>query len=128
MLYKNIFLVDDDSDDADVFIEAINSLDKNISCLAETNPVKALEFLQNTEILPDLIFLDYNMPVMNGNEFIEKIRAVKELQPIPVIMYSSYSENAVQQLSISHQTGRYITKPNSFKELAAVLKGILEGQ
>lgn len=73
MLYQNILLVDDDREDADVFIEAVISLDKNITCLAETNPVKALEFLKSTEILPDLIFLDYNMPVMNGNEFIEKI-------------------------------------------------------
>lgn len=128
MLYKNILLIDDDSDDADVFIEAIISLDKNISCLAETNPVKALEFLQRTEILPDLIFLDYNMPVWNGNEFIEKMRAVEELKPIPVILYSSYSENAAEQLSIIHDTERYITKPSSFNELTAVLKSILEEQ
>lgn len=126
MLYKNILLIDDDSDDADVFIEAIISLDKNISCLAETNPVKALEFLKNAEILPDLIFLDYNMPVMNGNEFLEKMRDVEDLRPIPVILYSSYSENAAEQLSIIHDTERYITKPNSFKELTAVLKSILE--
>lgn len=126
MLYKNILLIDDDSDDTDVFIEAIISLDKNISCLAETNPIKALEFLKSTEILPDLIFLDYNIPVLNGSEFIEKMRAVEELQPIPVIVYSSYSENAAEQLSIIHDTERYITKPNSFKELTAVLKSILE--
>lgn len=126
MLYKNILLIDDDSDDADVFIEAINSLEKNISCLAETNPVKALEFLESTEILPDLIFLDYNMPVLNGNEFIEKIRAVKKLEPIRVIVYSSYSETAAEQLSIIHDTETYITKPNTFTELTAVLKNILD--
>jgi CheY-like chemotaxis protein len=126
MLYKNILLIDDDSDDADVFIEAINSLDKNITCFAETNPIKALEFLTSTETLPDLIFLDYNMPVLNGNEFIEKMRAVEELQPIPVILYSSYSETAADQLSIIHDTERYITKPHTFTELTAVLKSILE--
>lgn len=126
MLYKNIYLVDDDSDDADVFIEAINSLDKNINCLGECNPVKALEFLKNTQILPDLIFLDYNMPVMNGNEFIEKIRAVEALRQIPVILLSSYSEDAAEQLCSIHDTERYITKPSSFNELTAVLKSILE--
>lgn len=56
MLYRNILLIDDDIDDADMFIEAINSLDENVTCLAETNPVKALEFLKSTKILPDLIF------------------------------------------------------------------------
>jgi CheY-like chemotaxis protein len=126
MLYKNILLIDDDSEDSDLFIEAINSLDKNISCIAKTNPIAALEFLNNTEILPDLIFLDYNMPILNGNEFLDKMRAVKELQLIPVILYSSYSENAAEQLSIIHNTERYITKPNTFTELTAVLKSILE--
>ncbi|MCM0667078.1 response regulator [Flavobacterium tyrosinilyticum] len=128
MLYRNILLIDDDIDDADVFIEAINSLDKNVTCLAETNPIKALEFLKSTKILPDLIFLDYNMPVINGNEFIEKMRAVEKLKPIPVIIYSSYSENAAAQLSIIHDTERYISKPNTFTELAALLKNILEEQ
>ena len=128
MLYKNILLIDDDIDDADVFIEAINSLDKNVTCLAETNPVKALEFLKSTKILPDLIFLDYNMPVLNGNEFIQKMRTVEKLKPIPVIIYSSYSENAAAQLSIINDTERYISKPNSFAELTALLKNILVEQ
>lgn len=128
MLYRNILLIDDDIDDAEVFIEAVNSLDKNVTCLAETNPVKALEFLKSTKILPDLIFLDYNMPILNGNEFIEKMRAVEKLKPIPVIIYSSYSENTAAQLSIIHDTERYITKPNSFTELTALLKNILEEQ
>lgn len=126
MLYKNILLVDDDIDDNDIFIEAINSLDKNITCLAETNPIKALEFLKSTKILPDLIFLDYNMPVLNGNEFIGKMREVEVLHDIPVIICSSYSESAAEHLSIIHNTERFITKPNSFTELAAVLKDILE--
>ncbi|CAM3552512.1 response regulator [Flavobacterium chungbukense] len=128
MLYRNILLIDDDIDDADVFIEAVNSLDKNVTCLAETNPVKALEFLKSTKILPDLIFLDYNMPVINGNEFIEKMRAVEKLKSIPIIIYSSYSENAATQLSIIHDTERYISKPNTFTELTALLKNILEEQ
>ena len=128
MLYRNILLIDDDIDDADVFIEAINSLDKNVDCVAETNPVKALEFLKSTKMLPDLIFLDYNMPVLNGNEFIEKMRAVEKLKSIPVIIYSSYSENAATQLSIIHDTERYISKPNTFTELTALLKNILEEQ
>jgi len=128
MLYRNILLIDDDGDDADVFIEAINSLDKNVTCLAETNPVNALEFLKNAKILPDLIFLDCNMPVLNGNEFIEKMRAVEKLKPIPVIVYSSYSETAAAQLSIIHDAQRYISKPNTFAELAAMLKNILEEQ
>lgn len=128
MLYRNILLIDDDIDDADMFIEAINSLDENVTCLAETNPVKALEFLKSTKILPDLIFLDYNMPVLNGSEFIEKMRGDDKLKSIAVIVYSSYSQNAAAQLSIINDTERYISKPNSFTELTALLRNILEEQ
>lgn len=126
MLYKDILLIDDDIDDSFILIEAINSLDKNIFCRSETNPIKALENLKCSEKLPDLIFLDYNMPVINGNEFMEKMRAVEKLKPIRVIVYSSYSESAAEQLSIIHDTETYITKPNTFIELTAVLKDILE--
>ncbi|WP_291287459.1 response regulator [Flavobacterium sp.] len=126
MLYKNILLIDDDNDDADVFIEALHSLDENIQCLAETNPIKALENLKRSEKLPDLIFLDYHMPVLNGNEFLEKMRQVQQLSQIPVILYSTYPEEAAEQLGISVHSKRYITKPYSFVELKALLKHILK--
>ncbi|MHC0443188.1 response regulator [Flavobacterium sp. 3-210] len=126
MLYKNILLIDDDNDDADVFIEAIHSLDENIRCLSETNPIKALENLKSSEELPDLIFLDYHMPVLNGSEFLEKMLQVQQLSEIPVILYSTYSVEAAEQLGINEHTERYITKPNSFVELKAVLKHILK--
>lgn len=126
MKYKNILLVDDDIEDASIFIEAINALDKSILCRSETNPITALENLQSSEELPDLIFLDYNMPVINGNEFIDKMRTVEKLKSIRVILYSSYSESAAEQLSIIHDTETYICKPNTFNELLRVLKNILE--
>ncbi len=126
MLYKNILLIDDDNDDADVFIEAINSLDRNITCTAQTNPIKALEYLASLEILPDLIFLDYNMPVLNGNEFLEKMRVVERLAVIPVIVYSTYSLVAAETLCIVHKNEQYITKPDNFNDLKVLLDSILE--
>ncbi|PBJ05435.1 response regulator [Flavobacterium sp. ACN6] len=125
MSYKNILLIDDDSEDTDVFLEAVNSLDKNINCLVQNNPVQALEYLKNLEILPDLIFVDFNMPVLNGNELIGRMREVVRLQAIPVILYSSYSETAADRLFIINDS-QYITKPSNFNELVAVLKEILE--
>lgn len=125
MLKKNILLIDDDIEDADMFIDAVNSLDKNILCRAETNPLKALEYLNSSVELPDIIFLDYNMPVLNGSELLEKIRGEKKLQSIRVIVYSSYSQHAAQQLSIVSDTESYITKPITFMELKAVLQSVL---
>ena len=125
MRYHNILLIDDDSDDADFFIEAINSLHPNLSCKTETNPVKALEFLNSTEILPDLIFLDYNMPILNGSEFLEEMRESSRLKEIQVIIYSSYCETAAEHLSIITGSERFMTKPDTFTELVDVLRKIL---
>lgn len=63
-----------------------------------------------------------------GMNLYKKIRTVEKLKPIPVIIYSSYSENAAAQLSIINDTERYISKPNSFSELTELLKNILEEQ
>lgn len=68
------------------------------------------------------------MPVLNGSEFIEKMRGDDKLKSIAVIVYSSYSQNAAAQLSIINDTERYISKPNSFTELTALLRNILEEQ
>ena len=125
MLHKNILLIDDDDDDAELFCEAILVVGENVDCLTETNPIKALENLKNGEYLPDLIFLDYNMPVLNGNEFLKKMKEVQQLRKIPVILYSSYSESAAEHLCITQDADRYITKPNNFEQLTAVLKDIL---
>ena len=88
-------------------------------------PLKALEYLNSSDELPDVIFLDYNMPVLNGSELLEKIRGEKKLQSIRVIVYSSYSQPAAQQLSIVSDTESYITKPITFMELKAVLHSVL---
>lgn len=119
-------MIDDDHDDSEIFIEAVNSLDKKISCYSETNPIAAFEHLKNAGNLPDIIFLDYSMPVVNGKEFLEKIKSVEELKSIPVILYSSYCESAAKQLCITHNAEKYIPKPYSFTELTQVLRSVLE--
>lgn len=65
------------------------------------------------------------MPVLNGSELLEKIRGKKKLESIPVIVYSSYSQHAAEQLSIINDTESYITKPITFMELKAVLERIV---
>lgn len=127
MLYKKILLIDDDNDDVEIFIEAIHSLSKNIHCQAETNPIRALENLKIIETLPDLIFLDYNMPFVNGSEFLSKMREVQKLSKIPVILYCTCCAEVAQRLYMIQERVKYIVKPCSFAELQEILKNILEG-
>jgi CheY-like chemotaxis protein len=98
---KNIFLVDDDTDDQEFFVEAISGL-KNISLSGMANNGKeALNILNNSTLLPDFIFLDFNMPFMNGIQCLCEIKKFPRTKDIPVIMLSS----AFEQAELSRELG-----------------------
>lgn len=125
MLYKNILLVDDDPDDSEIFMEAVTFLDEKIVMRHIENPVKALQQLEISESLPDLIFLDYNMPLMDGKEFLQKIRSNDYLRSIPVILISTPSENFAIDLLQKKEILQYMSKPSSYNELVRMLKEVL---
>ncbi len=125
MVYKNVLLIDDDVDDAEIFMEAINVIKKEIVFRSEDNPVIALKNLEISDKLPDLIFLDYNMPLINGKEFLQRMKSKEKLKNIPVILISSPSEEFVSDLLQQKEIMRYICKPNSYSELISILKTVL---
>ena len=125
MVYKNVLLIDDDIDDAEIFMEAINVIKKEIVFRSEDNPVMALKNLEISDKLPDLIFLDYNMPLINGKEFLQRMKSKEKLKNIPVILISSPSEEFVSDLLQQKEIMRYICKPNSYSELISILKTVL---
>lgn len=126
MLYSNILLIDDDLDDGALFVEAVRTLNQEINCRAESNPVHALEKLRESEILPDLIFLDINMPALSGMDFRSRLRDEVRLQNIPVILYSTYSQDAAEQLSLTSGDDQFISKPYSFEALVEILRNIIK--
>jgi CheY-like chemotaxis protein len=77
-------------------------------------------------VLPDVIFLDYNMPDMNGQDFIAAIRKDERLRGIPVILYSTYSQEAAEQLLLTTGTDYFISKPYHFEDLKNILKNVLQ--
>jgi len=126
MLRKDIFLVDDDEDDITNFMDAIHSLNKEVSCRTSSNPIKALAELNSTEKLPDLILLDYNMPFINGLEFIRRLRSYDKLADIEVVMFSTPDEQIMIPWLLKNNTVvKYISKPDTFEDLKAVLDEIL---
>lgn len=125
MLYKNILLIDDDPEDADIFREAMASLNKDFVLRCIYNPKKALEELKVTEKLPDLIFLDYNMPIINGLELLRELKKESRLEHIPVILISTPSEEFMQEEMRNNRIIKYISKPDSYTELIDILDSIL---
>lgn len=120
--YKNILLVDDDPDDQEIFLSALESISAAIVCNIASSGVDALQKLQLNYLHPDCIFLDLNMPLMSGQEFLVEIKKNQELKNIPVIIFSTTSHTKTIQLTKELGAHDFITKPDKYDELVNILK------
>jgi CheY-like chemotaxis protein len=123
--YKQILIIDDDEDDQDIFITAMQKVSPAVSCLAYSNAKEALHQLTEKAISPDVIFLDLNMPVMTGQQFLLEARKVRALAAIPIIVFSTTSHKPTIQLTRDLGANGFITKPDKFDELITVLKSFI---
>lgn len=120
---QTIFLADDDKDDRILFMEALSMLPFNLNVKIFDNGVDLMANLLNDKmVLPNLIFLDLNMPLMNGEECLDDIRRESKFTDIPIIIYSGFLD--LEQASLLQKKGAnyYLRKPSNFKNLIALLK------
>ncbi|MBC8768876.1 response regulator [Arenibacter sp. BSSL-BM3] len=117
----SIFLADDDRDDREIFMDALSELPIETSVKQFENGVDLMAELYSGNPLPDTIFLDLRMPLMDGFECLSDIRNIPELSEIQIIIYStSYNQNEVDQLK-EGGANQYIKKPNSYNQLKTIL-------
>ena len=121
----NILYVDDDLEDKEFFLEAVRSIDPTIQCSIASGGREALEGLTGGYILPSCIFLDINMPLMDGKTCLIEIKKQYALRDIPVIMYSTTSDT--NQIKECYRLGAFdfLIKPNTLKKLSEDLISIL---
>lgn len=118
--------MDDDQDDITNFIDAIHSLNKEVNCRTSNNPIEALLELNSSDTLPDLILLDYNMPFINGLEFIRRLRSYDRLANIEVVIFSTPDKEVMIPWLLKNNTiVKYISKPDTFEDLKSVLNELL---
>ncbi len=122
---KNVFLVDDDRDDREIFIEALAEIDNSFTCFTAENGEDAINKLHANAFAPDYIFLDLNMPRMNGRECLVEIKNIKRLVNIPVIIYTTSSLQKEKEELVKLGASTFITKPANFRELCHSLKQVL---
>lgn len=125
---KNIFLTDDDSDDCMLFSEALQEIFPNSKTkLTITHDgVKLMQALKDTvPPAPEVIFLDLNMPRKNGFECIEEIRNTDEYKNIPIIIFSTTSNNDIVEKTYQHGANYYICKPQSYSLLKKTIAFVL---
>lgn len=123
---KIFFLADDDGDDTELFREALTVVDENIICHCVGNGKEVLELLKRSDRPPHLIFLDVNMPVMNGWQCLVKLKDDSAYRDIPVIMYSTSSYQREKIIASELGALGFITKPSDYRELKRILQIIAE--
>jgi CheY-like chemotaxis protein len=118
----NILLADDDADDCIFFKDALDELSITASFNTVNSGVELMDFLEKHTInLPDILFLDLNMPRKTGFDCLAEIKANEKLKQLPVIIYSTSYNLEVMDLLYKKGAHHYIRKPADFKNLKSVL-------
>lgn len=125
MEQKLILLADDDSDDVEMFCEALARIDSTIVCQSVVNGKELLKKLDVMDTKPQLIFLDLNMPIINGWECLKKLKEDERYSGIPVIMISTSSHKREMDKAAQQGALCYFVKPSNFNELVDVLQVIV---
>lgn len=114
---KILLIVDDDTDDRNLFIETVKEIDSTIKCISASNGQQALALLDSIERLPDFIVLDLRMPRYDGKKCLFEIKSNHKLKHIPVIIYTT-SKNIEESKELREMGAcHFMTKPRNAEEI-----------
>ena len=121
----NILLADDDGDDCLLFQDAFDELDLSAALTTVHNGEQLMQLLLNSPELPDILFLDLNMPRKNGFECLSEIKQNEKLKQLPVIIFSTSFEPDIVDLLHKNGAQHYICKPNEYGILLKVIHQVV---
>lgn len=124
--YILITLADDDEDDRLFFTDAFDELKINTVVNTFKNGRELINFLNHPEtILPNIIFLDLNMPILNGIESLKEIKQNEKCKDIAIAIYSTSSSEEDIENTFVLGANVYIKKPSSFNDLKKILSNVV---
>jgi CheY-like chemotaxis protein len=124
---KECLIIDDDIDDQEIFLMCVKKINKDINCTTMNNGVDAISMLQsNLQYIPNYVFIDVNMPKLNGIDCLRIIKNIPRLKYSKIFMYSTTSENATVEESMRLGADDFIVKPAKTTELKIKLSKIFE--
>ena len=119
----NVLLVDDDSDESYLFNEALEHSGLEITLSKASNGIHFSSLLAERKI-PDLVFLDLNMPYKDGLETLTEIRKIPEYSQLPIVMYSTAKVPATINACYEAGADLFVIKPEDFDGLVQVVKKV----
>lgn len=119
-----VLFVDDDTDESYLFNEALEHAGLDIELSRAKNGNDLLTFLNNEPLLPDLVFIDLNMPYKDGLEALTEIRKQHKFKELPLIIYSTIKNDNQIDSSYEHGANLFVVKPNDFEGMVKVVKKV----
>jgi len=125
----HILIADDDLDDHYIIKEAIEKLNVNHTCTSVYNGLELIQLLKGTgktgeKLLPDMIIMDLNMPLLDGLGALSQIKENEELRNIPVYILSTSRFEYDKQKALQLGANNFYSKPYKFEELKDIIKEI----
>jgi CheY-like chemotaxis protein len=124
--YINVVLADDDEDDRLFFSEAFDELKINTKVSTFNDGVYLMDYFNSEDaILPQVLFLDLNMPRKSGLDCLKEIRADEKFKDVAIAIYSTSSSEEDVENTFVLGANIYIKKPSDFKSLKKVLSDVV---
>jgi CheY-like chemotaxis protein len=124
---KECFLIDDDQDDQEIFLMALQMVDPQIKCSVVSSGIEGLQKLsEDFSYVPRFIFLDINMHKMDGIECLRRIKELDRLNQSKIIMFSTSADVAIIRQCKELGASDFVTKPPGLKPLVKSLTKILK--
>ena len=119
-------MIDDDEDDQMLFQQALNEINKSVTFYTAINGHDALKKLE-TPPPPDIIFLDLNMPIMNGFECLSALKKQKRYEHIPVVIFTTANDAGTIEQTRKLGASAFFHKPVDFGHLREKLSKVING-
>ncbi|MCP4746500.1 MAG: response regulator [Desulfobacteraceae bacterium] len=125
----NVLLVEDNEDDIELTLEALKESKLHMKIHVVTDGISAMAFLRrdgehSDKPRPDLIFLDLNLPLMDGREVLKQIKADQNLASIPVVVLTTSEDEEDILKAYELHANCYVTKPVDFIKFSELIKQI----
>lgn len=122
---KAILLIEDDNVDAMTVARALKELRVTNRLDHVENGEEGLAYLRDSRNdFPCIILLDLNMPIMNGIEFLQEVKADKDLKRIPVVVLTTSEEQEDKVDSFSLGVAGYMRKPVDYRQFVEMIRSI----
>lgn len=120
---KHVLIAEDDEDDFELMKDAWARCCPEAELVRVADGVELLDYLE-TSPPPDIIFLDLNMPRVDGREALMKLKSADPLREIPVIILTTSNNREDVQKCYRLGANSYLRKPGGFQELTAMLSTV----